>query len=270
MKKLIPAIVLLLISAIVMSTASYAWFSMNKTVTATNMQVTATADGSLVITTGALPTSTTSSVTVAMADQDATALLASTHDSTWATYATGLKYNDNAEKVSATTGLALTGETLTFASAVNGSGTPYYKDYTVFIAAAGSTLAGQDLTITIIQPASAVSTLPAATSIDFYYMPSNSTNNPTPSDDTFKGTLNLAGLDPVTNDAQTTKTSVVIPNIEIPKADGSHGITILMRVYIDGALKDAADTTYIKTVDASEIAAQTLSVQFSATTHTGS
>ena len=49
MKKLIPAIVLLLISAIVMSTASYAWFSMNTQVTATGMQVKAVAEGGLVI-----------------------------------------------------------------------------------------------------------------------------------------------------------------------------------------------------------------------------
>jgi hypothetical protein len=41
MKKLIPALALLIISAVVMSTASYAWFSMNTQVTATGMQVKA-------------------------------------------------------------------------------------------------------------------------------------------------------------------------------------------------------------------------------------
>ena len=49
MKKLIPAIVLLLISAMIMATASYAWFSMNNTVTATGMQVKATAEGGIEI-----------------------------------------------------------------------------------------------------------------------------------------------------------------------------------------------------------------------------
>lgn len=40
-RKLIPAIAMLLVSLIVMSSASFAWFSMNKQVTATGMQVTA-------------------------------------------------------------------------------------------------------------------------------------------------------------------------------------------------------------------------------------
>ena len=36
-RKLIPAVVMLLVSAVLMSTASFAWFSMNKQVTATGM-----------------------------------------------------------------------------------------------------------------------------------------------------------------------------------------------------------------------------------------
>lgn len=49
MKKIIPALALLLISAMVLASASYAWFSMNTTVTATGMQVKATtADGILI------------------------------------------------------------------------------------------------------------------------------------------------------------------------------------------------------------------------------
>ena len=49
MKKLIPGILMLLISAVLLSTASYAWFSMNDKVTATGMQVQAVTDGSLYI-----------------------------------------------------------------------------------------------------------------------------------------------------------------------------------------------------------------------------
>ena len=40
-KKLIPALCMLLISAVLMGTSTYAWFSMNTTVTATGMKVTA-------------------------------------------------------------------------------------------------------------------------------------------------------------------------------------------------------------------------------------
>ena len=48
-KKIIPALVMLLVSAVLLSTASYAWFSMNAQVTATGMQVTAQAPASLLI-----------------------------------------------------------------------------------------------------------------------------------------------------------------------------------------------------------------------------
>ncbi|MBO7303924.1 MAG: hypothetical protein J6V09_01710 [Clostridia bacterium] len=49
-RKLIPAVVMLLVSAVLMSTASFAWFSMNQQVTATGMDVTATTPASLEIT----------------------------------------------------------------------------------------------------------------------------------------------------------------------------------------------------------------------------
>ena len=46
-RKLIPAIAMLLVSAVMMSTASFAWFTMNSTVQATGMTVTAVAPASL-------------------------------------------------------------------------------------------------------------------------------------------------------------------------------------------------------------------------------
>ncbi|MBP5209532.1 MAG: hypothetical protein J6125_01595, partial [Clostridia bacterium] len=49
MKKLIPALCLLLISAAMLGTSTFAWFSMNTTVSATNMTVKATASKNLLI-----------------------------------------------------------------------------------------------------------------------------------------------------------------------------------------------------------------------------
>ena len=49
MKKLIPALVMLIVSALVMTSASYAWFTMNKTVTATGMNMTVQAPENLQI-----------------------------------------------------------------------------------------------------------------------------------------------------------------------------------------------------------------------------
>ena len=48
-RRLIPAIAMLMVSAVLMSTASFAWFSINSEVQATGMAITATADSSLVI-----------------------------------------------------------------------------------------------------------------------------------------------------------------------------------------------------------------------------
>ncbi len=50
-RKLIPAFAMLLLSAVLMSTASFAWFSSNTTVTATGMKVQATAPAALWIST---------------------------------------------------------------------------------------------------------------------------------------------------------------------------------------------------------------------------
>lgn len=50
-RKLIPALCMLLISAMLMGTSTYAWFSMNTTVTAGGMQVTASTSKNLVIST---------------------------------------------------------------------------------------------------------------------------------------------------------------------------------------------------------------------------
>jgi len=49
MKKIIPALALLLISAMVLATSSYAWFTMNTSVSASGMKVTASAGTGLVI-----------------------------------------------------------------------------------------------------------------------------------------------------------------------------------------------------------------------------
>lgn len=49
MKKLIPAIALLLVSVILLGSSTYAWFSMNNQVTATGMKVKAKADSGIVI-----------------------------------------------------------------------------------------------------------------------------------------------------------------------------------------------------------------------------
>ncbi len=52
-RKLIPALAMLLVATVMMSTASYAWFSMNSTVTASSLSIKATTDANLFIANGA-------------------------------------------------------------------------------------------------------------------------------------------------------------------------------------------------------------------------
>ena len=49
MRKLIPAISMLMVAAIMLTTASFAWFTMNEQVTATGMQIQAQGDASMII-----------------------------------------------------------------------------------------------------------------------------------------------------------------------------------------------------------------------------
>ena len=55
MKKLIPALSLLLVTAILMASSTYAWFTMNTAVTASGLSVKATAGGNLLIYSGDSP-----------------------------------------------------------------------------------------------------------------------------------------------------------------------------------------------------------------------
>lgn len=213
-KIIVPALGLILLSTAASISGSVAWFSMNRTVSAEGMKVTAETAGSLVIS-DAMPTNATGTTSVNFADASATILRATTHDSTWATYANGLKYNTNPTAVAADTGL---GNGLTFASAVNNTptGVNYYKDYNVYIASSGAELQHQDIAISLTN--SAVLTLPGATSIDFYKNRVSVAGTITPSNDTFVGTLNLAKLHPTTNDASTALNSITISDITVPAA----------------------------------------------------
>ena len=75
-KKLIPALCMLLVSAILLGSSTYAWFSMNTQVTATGMQVKAQAEGGIVISNSAKTTWT------------AEATAATTAGNPWALYPT--------------------------------------------------------------------------------------------------------------------------------------------------------------------------------------
>jgi hypothetical protein len=83
MKKIIPSACMLAISAAMLSTSTYAWFSMSDTVSVTGMKLQATANEGLVITDRVAKTSWTTSKTVTM-DSAASLLPVSTNKTDWA------------------------------------------------------------------------------------------------------------------------------------------------------------------------------------------
>lgn len=128
MKKLIPAIVMLLVSAVVLSTASYAWFTTTQSATASGMQVTATAPSSVLIrqidATGNATTEFGSSVTFT---GDAVTL-------TPASTVNGVNFFAPTKVEDALGGMAFTAEI----EEVKNGGDNYYVDYLVELQNAGS------------------------------------------------------------------------------------------------------------------------------------
>ena len=141
MKKLIPTVALALMGAAAVTGSTYAWFSMNKSVEATGMKVKATTDGALVI--GAKVDDITK-LDVNFTDESATVLSHSTHDNNTTDYPNGLKtITDDVDKVNPSTGVVE--GTPTWRAANNNDTLNYYKDYEVFIAAAGSKMANKTI-----------------------------------------------------------------------------------------------------------------------------
>lgn len=258
-KQLFAAVAMVLVAAVALGSSTYAWFAANRQVTATGMKVSATTSSSLVISNVSnVGTETTHGFT-----SDATTIAPASH--AWSrfttvsgTNTTNLVYNDNPTKVSAKTGYKGGTDVLTFAYATNAEGaTPYYVDYDVYIASAGSTIPNQDITVDITNAISTELKTYNATSVDFYaalVSDPDASITTKENDGTFKnykGTLNIANLDASTNDGSTQSANsgkvTLLNNITVPQ-NGKTGtvtdgyIKVTMRVYIDGDLMQAAAT----------------------------
>ena len=132
-KKIMLSILTVALTFIALGTSTFAWFSMNREVTATGMQVKAQADSSLAISNAlAVSTARTYNFTT-----DAKALIPATHDTAVAvddevTFASSsaLKYNTNPAAVDSGTGFQAVGApTLTFDSVAVSATSDYYVDY---------------------------------------------------------------------------------------------------------------------------------------------
>lgn len=257
MKKLIFAAILLLVSATIMSVASFAWFSMNTQVYATNMQVKATTGPSLVISASTNFTAGTTEVSKSGVDvtlMPATKQVDGMLDGTashaaLAASSTGLVYVANSGDVAVDTGLAKAGKTLYYAAAttqaVDGGDPGFYFDYVFYIAAEGANVidAGKlvmnidPLDLSAFDPAEVV--LQAATVQTL--VNDAAVGNP------------VALKDGVTAHELVPDLSVTnIPNGA--PGEVSSAVKITLRVYIDGALMDTATTTYVKNISIVDLA----------------
>ena len=240
-------------------TCSYAWFAMNKHLDSNGMHVSADvspnliiakhvpAEGDNVIST-MTETSTDLFEVAFTEDEGREQMKAATHGhgmnpSDLETDAF-LWYNGRPEDIAFNTGLPKDPMRLILKMKVPvADDSLYYVDFAVDIASLRAPLEKMDLTaaITATEPSDATAndmTTHKAISVDFYLEEAQEAN--------FIGTLNLAGLDPAANDASTAKANLkLIENTTIPLNTEDH-ITVVMRCYFDGALKETETTTFIK------------------------
>ncbi len=149
MRKLFLAVAMLAVSAVMMVTSSYAWFSMNKEVEAEGMVVSATASSSLVILKSPSLTAEGSSF-VTFQDSDAGRNL---QPVTYTDHDKNFQIPSDFDLVNPNTGVN-TSELKSLEEDGNGT---YYKDYVVYIAASGTALPNQKLnaTLTVTEPTDA-------------------------------------------------------------------------------------------------------------------
>lgn len=254
MRKIIPAFAMLMVAAIMMSTASFAWFSLGTTATATNMQIQAQADSSLVI---SLDATTAAFLTADASVEFAAAtnvLTPATHDDT---YDYGLKTITNAtEAVDPSSGKA---PSATFGNVTKNT---HFVDYIVYIASAGGDLPGKNLTVTV--NASAITEyLHNAITIDFLVA---TTKSATPA---YVDSINV-----VEAKETPTKELTLTNGVTIPEAarEGDAAVrdyfTVIMRVYFDGDLEEGTTgKNYVRNAMVTELEA-VLGVNFAAVTPT--
>lgn len=265
MRKLIPAVIMLLISAMLVGTSTYAWFSMNRTVTVTGMQVQAKAEKSLVVS-AAAPTASTATRTIAM-EAFTDPLTPVTHVSSLTTSseavlltASGLEKLNNPDLIDPNTGIKYSGEegTLTYSAAVNDdpTGADYYHDYVAYISSAGGEMTGMNLRVKLDVTNEVYASLATedtwnAVSVDFYL-----TDESDATKGKYMGTLNLKQSElAATAGAHSSSTPLtLITNGAIPaNSDGSTDyLKVTMRVYFDGALAKTVEesvttSTYVRT-----------------------
>ena len=263
MRRMIPALCMLLVSAIMLTTASYAWFTMNDAVTASGMQIQAKSDGSLVISNQPL-TYKSIDTEANVADTSVKKLKPMTwteRAGKWQEPANAATVNPVSGKVDSTTGLA---------DIVWGSNAGmYYYDHAIFIGSAGDILTGKRISLTLNDLIAVEGNITKAYSVAIYYggLVSGKTDSitaPAPGTepvaivhvDEYENrnkvvitcvegddVIDVINVDEMDEDA--VETGFTIPSI-VGVGDQNENLTGLkffLRVYVDGNLESPEDET---------------------------
>ena len=238
MRRLIPAIAMLLVSAVMLSTASFAWFTISSEAKAEGMTVSAMAASSLLIVNatdgeGKADGSFLTTNGVATFTTKATNLAPATHDDgqlgedVTSTY--GLVYISNAaEAIDPATGNVKTDAEADWADAVNSDAATYYMDYVVLLGASGEAKEGT-LTAKLSTVATSLPVLHNAVAIDFIV------------DDDYMTTLWLKDAGTVFEIGDVTVPVAVSTDDAGVTEETGDSLEIIMRVYFDGDLQNGTE-----------------------------
>lgn len=247
MRRLIPAIAMLLVSAVMLSTASFAWFTLSTEVTATGMQIQAKADSSLVI--SKAPMTYESTDTTVDFETAVTKLIPMTYVDDLSDW--GIP--NNSIKVNSTSGAMASDDTfkaLALTTGENGTAKNYYVEKEVYLASAGSAMTQKKIQITLDAPVSATGSATKAYAAAIYVVGTKTEDNAEtwalggsvstatkPDKVVYVDTASNRNV--ITLDGPYTIPSIV--GVGEQDATATTGFKIIIRFYVDGNLESVGD-----------------------------
>lgn len=247
MRKLIPALSMLMVAAIMLTTASFAWFTMNDQVTATGMQVQAKAAGNLLISRDKM-SSTSKDIKADFSDISKVTLKPSTFvDGAWKTVGSDVVVDPLYGTIDANAELS------DIATDEYGH---YFYEQVVYLATAGTKYTAP-ITMTI-DPAFATDDFAAyAYTVAISVGDTADWENP----DIRYSVAEKAGRVNGSSEAiaeKTTTDSFEIPSTEGTTASTAVGLKVSIRIYVDGALSAGTTTAKENVIKEMNYSASTL------------
>ena len=238
MRRLIPAIAMLLVSAVMLSTASFAWFTMNDNVTATGMQVQAKASGNLLISKQML-TAADQDISVSFTDVTKKDL----KPVTWNDTTSQWQIPSDAVTIDPLTGTMSANTWTDVSNAATLTQSIYHADYTVYLATGGDAMTSgtvkdskyyyYDLYAKVEPIAGIDQTIAPAYTIAFLV------NGVQVAEIPYEDYTNLNGHTAPTDGKILVMAGVAVPSTIGATADSKVGLRVDMRIYVDGNLSSA-------------------------------